>query len=743
MKRIFCCVLVLTLIMCLVGCSGKSNGKSIVVKEKTFFEKGSAVKDVAEDGSISFKNGNFQLIFNPENYLISVKDLRNGFVWESNFTDNSSDTVAIGITKTHMLSQIIINYISGNEIKSANSYATGFRKGELEYNETESGIKVNYVFSDIEITVPVEYSLESDGLRATVDFANIKEGKTNKLVSVELLPYFGTTSSLSNKGYALVPDGSGAVINFDDKEYGIKQTYKKRIYGEDILSPSNIQTTHEQVILAPVFGMKAGDNGFVAVIENGNCDSFICASAAGQTTQGTSVYSIGVCRTTTFIDVTMQNGSVNSSLFYNDDAVNGFYSVKYTMLYGDDANYVGMAKAYRKHLEKSGFKASSDGKSRLFVDLHGGILKQSSFLGIPYQAVNVLTSVKDAKNVLETLKKNGVDGISLGLKDFTSAAIECMAQNEVSLNGKLGSKKEIGSFIEFADKNNISVYPTADFFDFKESGNGIGGNGTRVYSLERSPAKLYDFTVVDNYRIKQDTPSKFIRPEKYSEQATRIIDDLKDSKFNKVGLINITSRLTSDYSNGFVSRAVTKQYVLDAVKKITAEYGTLCYAPNDYLWNGCEYITDIPTCSSNYTVFSYDVPFIQTVLKGYKNFSGTSLNLSGMTAESFLKCIETGSDLKFEGICSANSEIKGTRLVHIYGANFESWKDTAADWYKEIKKFSDKVGKSEIVAHTFSNNVATVKYSNGTTVYINYGKEDTERDGVKIPAQRYVIGEER
>lgn len=741
MKRFFCYLLVLTLIMCLVGCSGNNNGKSTVVNEKTFFENSVAQKEVSEDGIIFFKNDSFQLIFNPENYLISVKDLRNGFVWESNFTDNSDDVVAKGTTKTNMLSQIIINYISGNEIKSANSYATCLRKGELKYTATESGIKVNYVFPDIEITVPVEYSLESDGFRATVDFANIKEGKNNKLVSVELLPYFGTTSSLKCKGYAFVPDGSGAVINFDDKEYGIKQTYKKRIYGEDVLSPSSIQTTHECEVLVPVFGMKAGDNGYVAVIENGNSDSFICASAAGQLTRGTSVYSLGVCRTTAFIDVTMQNGSATSSLFYSDDTVKDFYSVKYTMLYGDDANYVGMANAYRKHLEKTGFRADADEKARLFVDLHGGILKQSSFFGIPYQAVNVLTSVKDAENLLKTLQQNGVDSVSLGLKDFTSSAIECKAQNNVSVSGKLGNKKELDLFIKFANKNGVNIYPTADFFDFKECGNGIGGNSTKVYSLERSPAKLYDFTTVDNYRIKQGTSNKFIRPEKYYEQATKIFYDLGKSDFDKVGLINIASRLTSDYSNGFVSRVVAKQYVLKATKKIASEYKLMCYAPNDYLWSSCEYITDIPSFSSNYTVFSYDVPFLQIVLKGYKNFSGTSLNLSGATTESFLKCIETGSDLKFEGICSENSEIKSTRLDGIYGANFEGWKKTATDWYKEAKKVSDKVCKSRIVSHTFSDNVATVKYSNGVTIYVNYKNEDTECDGVNIPAQWYVIRE--
>ncbi len=742
-KKIIIYVLIIAIV--LAACVGfiiagtrKENAPVVKIELKRAEIDTSVKSTVLEDGKVQLENNFVLFTFNPENYVFEVTDKSNGFVWQSSYTSNSEDKVIKGITKTNVLSHIIVNFAAGDGIKVTNSRAGSMVKDNASYELIDSGIKVIYNFGEYGFTVPVEYRVEGNGFRATIDYKEIKEEKENKILSIELLPFFGATSTNTENGYLFVPDGSGAVVDFNDKNYGIKEAYKKWVYGEDYLSPSTVQTTYDETIKVPVYGMKADNNAFFAVIESGAESAKIVASAAGQVADTFNIYSEAVCRVYNFVDVTMQNGAKSSSLFKSDNLIDGGYSVKYTLLNGEKANYVGMAEYYREYLIESGLENTATGSAELVLDLYGGVLTQESFLGIPYETVDVLTDSEQAIALLKKLKDKNVDKIALSLKNFTDSAINHKPQITVVPTRKLGGKKGIQSLVDYSTKNNVSLYPFTDIFSFSSKGNGIGSNETKVYSLEKSPLKMYDFSMVDNYRIKNELPLSFLRPHEYENAVDSLMKNAAKTELKSLSLGVISSNLISDFSGNLVSRAASKYYLNQAVEKLGNKYSLLTSSANDYLWQYSTALTDMPTGSSDYNIFSYDIPFLQIVLKGTKDYSAKALNASGISIESFLRCVEYGANIKFEGIYESNSKIKGTELANVFSANYSSWLDTACEWYSEIEAISNQVGNSKIIAHEFKDDVAVVTYDNGVKIYVNYSDEEVTIDGVTVSGLWYA-----
>ena len=105
-------------------------------------------------------------------------------------------------------------------------------------------LKVWYYFEDMEVGFSIQYHLTEDGFTVTVPFEDfierIEEGRTAAdrgtvsywgVRSISILPYFGA-AGLEDSGYMLIPDGSGALINFNNQKasYG---AYSQNVYGRD------------------------------------------------------------------------------------------------------------------------------------------------------------------------------------------------------------------------------------------------------------------------------------------------------------------------------------------------------------------------------------------------------------------------------------------------------------------------------------------------------------------------------
>ena len=139
---------------------------------------GSSYTSTSVDDKITFENKKYMLIFDTESYLLEIKDKKSGFVWNSNFVDNSDDNVVMGITKTDMLSNIVVSYAFGSDIKTTNSRVGSILKNNAKVKEIMSSDEVTIYKHAMDLKKARKYEEEIKYLKQIV-----KAGKTKKYIS--------------------------------------------------------------------------------------------------------------------------------------------------------------------------------------------------------------------------------------------------------------------------------------------------------------------------------------------------------------------------------------------------------------------------------------------------------------------------------------------------------------------------------------------------------------------------------
>ena len=162
------------------------------------------------------------------------------------------------------------------------------------------------------------------------------------LHSVSLLDYFGAADQ-SEEGYIFVPDGSGALIYLNNgKLYA--ESYRRPVYGPDYATQRSWDAPTSEQIRLPVFGIRRGDTSLVGIIEDGVANTRIKADIAGRTNSYNTVCPEIIVMPEGRISLPSEHWNTRSA--FQARKSTGKVSVRYGFLYGDSADYVGMAAYY-------------------------------------------------------------------------------------------------------------------------------------------------------------------------------------------------------------------------------------------------------------------------------------------------------------------------------------------------------------------------------------------------------------
>ena len=127
--------------------------------------------------------------------------------------------------------------------------------------------------------ISVKYKLDKNDLIVTIPFDEIAYRVKYPLIQLSVLPYFGAGGS-SDEGFLFVPEGGGAVINFNNGK--VKQNgYYADIYGWDTAVDRKAVITETKAAF-PVFGVSNGNSSFISIIENGAEYAGVTAEIAGK-----------------------------------------------------------------------------------------------------------------------------------------------------------------------------------------------------------------------------------------------------------------------------------------------------------------------------------------------------------------------------------------------------------------------------------------------------------------------------
>lgn len=695
------------------------------------------------------KTAELSLYVDMEKGWFALKDLKSGKFWYSRPNDFSLDTITKGEKRQESKSDVLIDYLFANEeastqnLLTANSHTECVRNKTVTVTKINNGVKVEYDFESLGILIPVEYTLTDSYLNARIDSKGILEYVAYKnykiqhgavqdslknikecvLVNINLLPMFGAGKA-KDDGYLFIPDGSGALINLNN-QISYQGDYEKTVYGDDLSIIKNSSKTNSETVRIPVFGIVKNGEALSGIIEKGDGAASLKVIDTGDTCNYGSISSKYNYRLATI------------STLYKDDFVNkrdimrvarvinnlSSYDVRYYSLTGESADYVGMAKNYRKYLEnEKGMKAVVNGPT-LNLNLYGAADIDATFLGFPYKKIISLTTFKQASDIVKTLENEGVERLSVRYSGWSNfGMLNNKAVKDAIPLSILGGEKEFTSLANYINSKNISFYPDVDFLQYRKSGNGISKYGDSIHTAFGEVSYQYQY-MQSVFIISKIMPTLLLTPQKIKFISDRFLDSYKKLPVKGIGLSALGSKFYSnlDSKNGFYRSGTDEVFrtVLQTYKQ--SGYDILTDGGNSYVIPYVDKIYSTPIYSSGQDLFATDVPFYQIVFHGYVSMTGPS-NVKGFQNKvTFLKAVETGNELLYDGMSADSALLSDTRYNGLYSTTFDLWKDDAVTRYKEYYDILEKIYKSPIIGHQqLVNGVYMTTYENGIRIIVNY-----------------------
>lgn len=340
-------------------------------------------------------------------------------------------------------SQLIVNSMDKATLAAytANSQVSSVGEEGTTVTSLPDGFRVDYDFPRAKdgYIVPVEYTLDEEGLRVTVKMTEIQEYADVYVSSVAVLPnFFGAEQGTD--GYLLAPDGGGALLDFNGYRAGMSG-YRQTVYGRDPSFTTTQQVGRSMSPALPVLGIHAGDTGVLMIADQGSAFSVACAYPAGADTAYSSAWFEFTYRAVDKMtladkswyatDVQMMNAEPNN----REDV-----SVLYRFYSGREDGYMAMAEIYRNYLEEKGMIRRASPNPGMHLDLYGGVKKERSFLGVIVTRVLPMTTYAQAAEILRTLTDAGVTGLHATYLGWNKGGLQDALPAAASAEGKLGAK---------------------------------------------------------------------------------------------------------------------------------------------------------------------------------------------------------------------------------------------------------------------------------------------------------------
>ncbi|MDU0330320.1 DUF5696 domain-containing protein [Paenibacillus sp. 3LSP] len=622
----------------------------------------------------------------------------------------------------------------------------GYTEEDLLYDIEEN--QLNQTKPEARIFhVSIEYTLDGDHLIAKIPASSIDFPEEFPIHTISFLSFFGA-GGLAEKGSILVPDGSGALIHFNNGKTRYP-SYQQNVYGTD-RSVSKLDTEeYSQTVRLPVFGLIKENGALLGIIEEGAAVATINADVSGRLNSYNYVYpSFTVVNKG---DLSLDaNGQQRTIPKFQEHPMNSDFTVRYAFLDQQSASYQGIADYYRQYLEQQGgFAALAEAreeKTPFYLQLVGSISKKKHFAGIPYQALEPLTTFEQAQIIVTELKERGVGDIKLRYSGWFNKGLDHTVPSHISVDRKLGGDKGLRQLISFAKGNDVTLYPDVAFLTAL-SGSQFNEAKKASRTLRGVPAEIYPLDLALNWRDRSKPPAYVISPRYINDYTEQFLKDFH--KYDAVGisLSDLASQLDSDFrKRRQIDRTESEQRSVEALHQMAAaQLKMMADGGNAY---ALPYLTDVtyaPMSSSRFKIEDEEIPFYQMVVRGHLDYTGEPYNLSAYpnANQYILKTLEYGSGVYFEWFYAPNHKIKDTKFNRLYSANYELWMDEAVRIYKEVNEFLSKVRHEPIAQHEkLTDGVYKTVYGNGNYVIVNYNRTPVEAGGVRIEAESYMTGGE-
>lgn len=587
--------------------------------------------------------------------------------------------------------------------------------------------------------------LDHGDLKITVPAGMVSYDETEfHLAKFRLLNYFGA-GTYDQDGYLFIPDGSGALIQYN--KYGLKKILytTNSVYGTDYsLSFQGELNSLSSQSYFPVGGNKEGGKAFLMIVEDGESLANIISESGNILSSYETVFSEFHYKTSFTVNYTDSTKIKGLYTYHDTNIYDGDYVVRYRFLEGEDADYVGMAKSYQDYLVGRGMLAklpASESGSNFYLEALGAIEKTSTFLGIPYVESVGMTTFSQAQDILKELLDAGASGLKLRYKGWMNGGMYYTVSNKVDIEKSLGGKKGLEALEAFAQANGIGLYPDADFFLVRADKNfdGYSASSNAARSIRREKLYLEEpqaFTTLPYLQYL----SYSVSPYYYSSYMKDFFREYDKLSVKGISMGTMGNMLYSEFhKKRAVNREQVKDIIVGSLEQYAADKKLMVNGGNAYMLAYVEDIVNMPVYHSGFTMEDESIPFLQLVLHGYKHYAGEAMNLSGSYEEQFLKSIEYGSAPFFTIAAENTSILKETMFCYYYSVQWDALKGEIMEYARKWKEAYDGLESLSMIGHEkLADGVYRTEYENGTVFYVNYGENEvTLPDGSSLAARDY------
>lgn len=595
------------------------------------------------------------------------------------------------------------------------------------------GIETN-VSSNVNFFIPVEYTLDGEDLLVKVPTSHIVENNDFKILSIDVLPYFGSTL-INENGFMFIPDGSGAIINTNETRKDI--LYNKKVYHSDQFVDVNSYEPYRQEILMPLFGISSGEKAIFGIIEDGASQASINSRSAYLETDLYKIHSKIDLRSKDLVNIIDTTKVLVTSPRFDVG-----YEVRYKFLSkpNETISYMDMVNSYQEYLIDKHNLTEKNVKPNLVIEALGSVSVKKYFVGIPYDSMISLTSYNQMKEIMNDLGE--LENVNYIYKGWANGGIHHNMPSSLKLDSVLGSEKEWQSLQDQIQSNNVDFYHDLSFttvygnnenrFNNKSHGLNLIGTSAKPFYQYNYSTNKFDFTTEPYY---------YLSPNYLSSLVDRFID-IENYNLNGISLNDLGNTYYVDYGKKTVSPESATSIIESNLNKLNNQYQIVLNQPFVYAINYGDLAINMPTSSSNYLAFDYNIPFLQLVYNGLFEYSNESYNLGTNynLNNQFLHSLETGSAMKFTISHENSSLLKNTEFNYYNSTEYSSYSSSIKEFYKEYEQVYSQLGNGRIKNHqTIKKDLVLVEFENGMYMYINYTDKNQIVNGYDISSNDYLL----
>jgi hypothetical protein len=633
--------------------------------------------------------------------------------------------------KNQLSSPITIEYVNVNNYKSATT-ASGLldNQGYLEnFRLTDNGFAVTFVFAKAKFKIPVEVALHADYVETSIQDDGIVEGDLS-LLNAKIYPLFGAQPSNGQEGYLFLPDGAGALIRFNEERVLKQLTYNEGVYGQD-LSFFN-ENKGRQRIAMPVYGLKGEEQGFVAIIAEGEAYANVFAAPAGSVGLSNWITTEWQYRKRFFQSVSRNTGE-GFFTYSRDKFVADKRATRYYPLLDDANDYVGMAGVYRNYLmEEKGVKPVVRHKPDipLVLDIVGGDIEQ----GLLFNEYLKGTTTKEAEQIVQRVYDLGIRNINVHYSGWQQDGYSSHG-GYFPVDGRIGGNSGMKQFIDFAHRLDIPVYLTANY--------AINTNGKDGFWWRRDGLRNLAGTVLEWQQNEQQEPAKYVSPRFYEKVIRKDLEAYRN--LNADGIYfegGVGQQVSTDFNTRY---AASRSEVVETQRRILQQARQTLGASrvqnaNFYALDQIDYVYRL-TADYSYDVFvSEAIPFAQIVLHGLIPYSLEWSNLRDEPEPEFLRSIEYGANPAYVLAGDRADDMRRAYSVWYYSLNYQDWLEQIGEEYRRANEALKDVQDRFITAHrTLAPGVKETVYGDDYRIIVNYNDTPYRQGDLVVAARDFAV----